>query len=699
MVDLKVVDEEVERIAQKYPDHSEIIRKAYDFILEKHADQKRKSGEPYVVHPVSVAKILSDMNMDWETVVAGFLHDTLEDTQTTFEEIKEAFGEGVAKIVEGVTKISKFKFKSYKDAQAENFRKLILATAEDIRVVIVKLADRLHNMRTLHFLSEEKRKRISEETLTVYAPIAHRLGMWEIKRELEDLAFKYLYPAEYERVKRFVSASLEDLERYLKTYVVPHVKEILKKNNIEGTVTYRPKHLYSIWQKTIRKNISLEEVYDLLGVRVIVKDVKDCYVVLGLIHSLFKPVPGRFKDYISLPKPNLYQSLHTTVVGPKGKLVEFQIRTYEMHERAEKGIASHWAYKEGLLKGDETFRWLREMVENLQGSKNPREVLENLKRDLFSEEVFVFTPKGDLVVLPAGSTPVDFAYHIHTEIGDHCVGAKVNGRIVPLSYRLKSGDQVEIITHPAKKPSPDWLKFVVTSKAKSRIKHYIRQIQKERWIAEGKKILEKLRESLSLTHEELLRKIRQKIRFKDEEELLLALGSGKLSPKSLLKIISKAEKRKKEPQKVQRGGKVQVGDLKDVMFKIAPCCNPVPGDSVFGVVSRGKGVIIHEETCPNLKYILEREPERVFRVEFKPEGKFKTKIRVAARDRIGVLADITRRIAEEGSNIWESSTKITKDGIAIMDFCIDVKDKDHLTRIMESIKNVEGIELCKRLYG
>ncbi len=696
------LSEILEELERRYPEDQEHIRRAFEFISEKHRDQLRKSGEPYIVHPVSVAKILADLNMDSTTVIAGLLHDVLEDTEATYEEIQELFGQEVADIVEGVTKIGKIKFKNLKEAQAENFRKLILATAKDIRVVIVKLADRLHNMRTLGHLRRDKRIRIAEETLSVYAPLAHRLGIWEIKRCLEDLAFKHLYPREYEKVRRFVSQSLEDLETYLKKFVIPKVREEIKKAGIEAEITYRPKHLYSVWQKTIRKNIKLEEVHDLLGVRIIVNTVQECYMVLGIVHSLFTPVPGKFKDYISLPKPNLYQSLHTTVIAPKGRMVEFQIRTWDMHERAEKGIAAHWAYKEGKerAQGEEIFSWLRNLVENIQGSRNPSEVLDNLKRELFSEEVFVFTPKGDLVVLPAGATPIDFAYHIHTEVGNHCAGAKVNGRIVPLSYRLQSGDQVEIITSPSKRPSPDWLSLVVTSKARNRIKHYLRQIERERFLSEGKRIFDKIRESAGLSPEELMEKLKKKISFKNEEELYVALGSGKLTFAKVLDLISPKKKRKTGDRITSSGkGVASVEGLGGIMYEIGSCCNPVPGDEIYGVITRGKGIVLHEKGCKNLAYMMENFPEKVLKAKLKPEGKFKTRIRVKVRDRIGILADITRSIAERGSNIRESVSKTLGDGSAVMDFTIDVSDRKHLVEVIKAIKAVDGVESCGRLYS
>ncbi len=691
----------LEDIEKRYPGEEERIQRAFEFISEKHRDQKRLSGEPYVIHPLSVARILADLNMDATTVVGGLLHDVLEDTETTYGELEALFGKDVADIVEGVTKIGKIRFRNLREAQAENFRKLILATAKDIRVVIVKLADRLHNMRTLGHLRREKRIRIAEETLEVYAPIAHRLGIWEIKRSLEDLSFKYLYPKEYEKVRSFVNQSLGDLEDYLRKFVIPRVKEELQRAGISAEISYRPKHLYSIWQKTIRKNIDLEEVHDLLGVRIVVESVQECYVVLGIIHSVFKPVPGKFKDYISLPKSNLYQSLHTTVVAHKGRMVEFQIRTREMHLRAEKGIAAHWAYKEGKgsADGEEIFAWLRNLVENIQGSRNPSEVLDSLKRELFSEEVFVFTPHGDLLVLPRGATPVDFAYYIHTEIGNHCAGAKVNGRLVPLNYRLRSGDQVEIITSPHKRPSPDWLKFVVTSKAKTRIKQYLKQIEKERFLSDGRRIFERIRENLGLPQEELLEKLRARLKFRSEEELILALGSGRLSPSKLIALLSTKKRSRSEKLKSEGGGEVSIDGLSGIMFELGRCCNPVPGDEIYGVVTRGKGMILHESNCLNLRYIMENFPEKVLRAKWKPQGRFKTRIRVTARDRIGILSEIARSIAEGGSNIWESVTKTTGDGVAVMDFTIDVSGREHLDDLIRTIESVEGVERCSRLYS
>lgn len=688
----------IEEIINRYPQDKKKIMKAYRYIKTKHEGQKRASGEDYIVHPIEVAKILSELNMDSASVISALLHDVLEDTDASYEEIEREFGKDIADIVDGVTKIGKIRFRRVEEAQAENFRKLMLAMSRDIRVIVVKLADRLHNMRTLKYLRKDKRVRIARETLEIYAPIAHRLGMWSLKTELEDIAFMYLYPKEYDRVKGFISSSREQLREYLQKFVIPVVKEALDKNRIQAVIQYRSKHLYSVWQKTIRKNIRLEDVHDILGVRIIVNTVHECYSVLGLIHSIFKPVPGKFKDYISLPKPNLYQSLHTTVVAPKGKMVEFQIRTQDMHNRAEIGVAAHWAYKEGVSSRDgEIFTWLRDLVDSIQGSGNPSDLMDNLKRELFSEEVFVFTPKGDLIVLPRGATPVDFAYYIHTEVGNHCTGAKVNGRIVPLNYKLKNGEQVEIITSPNREPNPAWLDFVVTSKAKNRIKHYIKQLEREAFINKGRKLLEKLRNRMGLEHEELLKALRKKVKFKEEEELFIALGSGKVSTEKLVDLIGK-KKDKHVKQQEEGVGVVSIDGLEGVKYRVASCCMPVPGDEVFGVVVSGEGLVVHEKNCKNLKYLLSKFPEKVFKVEWRAEGKFKTRIKVVVRDRLGILSDITSHIAKNNSNIWKSTSVSLNNGTAVMEFTVDVKGSEHLKNLMDSLRSVEGVESCLRLY-
>jgi guanosine-3',5'-bis(diphosphate) 3'-pyrophosphohydrolase len=557
-------------------DREDVLR-AIEFLEERHAGQKRASGEPYAVHPIETAIIVASMGLKKEAIISALLHDVLEDTNTTYEELKERFGETVANIVEGVTKIGKYKIKDVSSEKAENYRKLFLATAKDIRVLLVKLADRLHNMRTLEHLPKEKRIRIAKETLEIYVPLANRLGVWQIKTELEDLCFMHLYPKEYERVKEFVRERRTKLEEYLKRHFIPKLKEALKRANIQAEITYRPKHLFGIWQKTIRKGISLEDVHDILGVRVIVNTVEECYLVLGIIHNTFTPVPGKFDDYISLPKPNLYQSLHTAVIGPKGRVVEVQIRTWEMHERAEKGIAAHWAYKESFnLKDNSVYGWLKELVESLKGSKNAQEVLENIKLELFSEEVFVFTPKGDLLVLPKGATPVDFAYHIHTDIGNHCAGAKVNGRIVPLDYRLQNGDQVEIITNPNKKPNPEWLKFVVTSKAKSKIKAYLKELERERQIQEGRELLESLSKKLNIDRQELLEKIKKQEGIERDEDVYLLVGNKKLTKERIYQLLGVKKPEVKEKDQSPRV-RVRMEGIENVAYQLAKVLQPIAG--------------------------------------------------------------------------------------------------------------------------
>jgi GTP pyrophosphokinase/guanosine-3',5'-bis(diphosphate) 3'-pyrophosphohydrolase len=679
-------------------DERERVAKAINFIEEKHSNQVRASGEPYITHPIEVALTLAQMGLDINTVVAGLLHDVLEDTQTTYQELEEKFGKQVASIVQGVTKLGKLEFRDIQEQKAENYRKLILATARDLRVILVKLADRLHNMKTLGYLRKDKQLRIAKETLDIYVPIANRLGVWNIKTELEDLCFMYLYPSEYEKVKNFVGKSRKELEDYLKRSFIPKLKEALKLSGIDAHITYRPKHLYGIWQKTVRKGIRLEDVHDILGVRVILNTPQECYTVLGIIHSTFKPVPGKFDDYISLPKPNLYQSLHTTVVGPKGRMVEVQIRTWEMHERAEKGIAAHWAYKEGKsVKDNSVYSWLKSLVESIQGSKNPHELIENMKLELFSEEVFVFTPKGDLLVLPKGATPVDFAYYIHTDIGNHCAGAKVNGRIVSLNYKLQNGDMVEIITHPSKKPNPEWLKFIVTSKAKNKIKAYLKELEKDRYLQEGRQILEKLASRWELTKEVLLERLLQETRLKNEEEVLIAIGSGKLSRE---KIYSLFEQKEREKHKEEKGEDLLLIDgLGSVLHSVGTCCLPIPGEEVYGVITRGKGVVVHSKLCPNLRYMQRNLPDKVIPVIWNSStGKHPARLRVVVKDRLGVLADITSSISKTGANILEARTKSTSIGKAFMEFLIEVGNYSDFLRVIDAIRSVEGVELCERVF-
>ncbi|ADC89808.1 (p)ppGpp synthetase I, SpoT/RelA [Thermocrinis albus DSM 14484] len=676
----------------------EYVSQVVEYIQEKHAGQKRASGEPYVIHPLQVAIILAKLGLDRDTVVAGLLHDILEDTSTTYQELKERFGKRVADIVEGVTKLGKVQFKDVKTEKAENYRKLLLAMAKDIRVILVKLADRLHNMKTLGHLPREKQIRIAKETMEIYVPIANRLGIWSIKTELEDLCFMFLYPAEYERVKSFVKANREQLKDYLRKHFIPVLKTHLEHHGLQAEITYRPKHLYGIWQKTIRKGIRLEDVHDILGVRVIVNTVPECYLVLGILHNIFKPVPGKFDDYISLPKPNLYQSLHTTVIGPKGKMVEVQIRTWEMHERAEKGVAAHWAYKEGKTPHDQSvYAWLKSLVESIQGSTNPSDLLENIRLELFSEEVFVFTPKGDLLVLPKGSTPVDFAYHIHTDIGHHCAGAKVNGRIVSLDYKLQNGDVVEIITSPQKKPSPEWLKFVVTSRARNKIKAFLREQQKEATLAEGRQVLESLARKLNMGKDQLLALLKEKLKVSEEDTLLL-MGSGKLTRERILHLLG--YKKQEEKHSDARSSPVlSLEGLGKVMYQIAVCCSPLPGEEVYGVISKGKGLVVHSAQCPNLQYMALKAPERVMKLEWpSSEGKHPVRLRLSVKDRVGILAEVTSAMAKVGANITEARTRSLSTGNALMEFTVELRDYQHLLTLQKALMEVEGVEWVQRLF-
>ncbi|MCX8164179.1 MAG: bifunctional (p)ppGpp synthetase/guanosine-3',5'-bis(diphosphate) 3'-pyrophosphohydrolase [Aquificaceae bacterium] len=687
-----------ERLLKVVGEENKSIKKALEFIEKRHAGQYRKSGEPYVSHLIEVALSLAELGMDKNTIIAGLLHDVLEDTNTSYEELKELFGKEVAYIVEGVTKLGKIPFKDLQTQKAENYRKLILAFSKDLRVIFVKLADRLHNMKTLQCFSREKQIRIAKETFELYVPIANRLGLWKLKTELEDLCFMYLYPKEHEEVKSFVGRGRKDLEDYLKRVFIPRLKEELKRANIEAYVTYRQKHLFGIWQKTLRKGIRLEDVHDILGVRVIVNTVQECYLVLGLVHSVFKPVPGKFDDYISLPKPNLYQSLHTAVIGPKGRMVEVQIRTWEMHERAEKGIAAHWAYKERKNPQDNSvYSWLKSLVESIQGSKNPEELLENLKLELFSEEVFVFTPKGDLVVLPKGATPIDFAYHIHTEVGNHCAGAKVNGRIVPLSYKLQNGDMVEIITNPNKKPNPEWLNFVSTSRARSKIKAVLKELERERYTQLGRERLEQYAHRLGLNRETLIKKLMEETRAKTEEEILLLLGSGKLSKEKVYSLFRKSYKEKVQ-EKVE--DVLHIDGLGKVLHALAECCNPLPGEEVYGVVSRGRGLVIHSRECPNLGHILKISPEKVIRVLWdKSQGLHPVRIRLLVKDRMGILAEVSSAISKSGANITEAKTKSLPSGEATMDFTLQVENYRSFLKVKEALQSLEGVEAFQRLMA
>ncbi len=684
-----------------------LLKKAYIFSAKVHKGQLRLSGEPYLNHPLEVAWIIAKMKMDTESVAAGLLHDTLEDTYTTLDEIEKYFGSDIAFLVDGVTKIGRVNFKNRDEQQAENFRKMIVAMAKDIRVIIIKLADRLHNMRTLMYHSPEKRREIAKETLDIYAPFAHRLGIGWMRMELEDLSFRYLEPDIYYDIVRKIAKSKKEREAYIK-----EVSEIIAKKlseyGIKGRVEGRAKHIYSIYQKMLKQQIDYTQVYDLIAFRIIVGTKKECYETLGLIHSLWKPVPGRFKDYIALPKANMYQSLHTTVIGPYGERVEIQIRTEKMHQIAEYGIASHWLYKEGEGSNKEdqiNFSWLRRILEWQQHLKNPKEFMRSMKIDLYPDEVYVFTPKGEVKELPKGATPVDFAYAIHSEIGDHCLGAKVNGKMVPLDYRLRNGDVVEIVTGPSKGPNPDWLKFVVTPKARTKIRQKVKNELRERAISLGKEIIEKqLRKegtSFILNAAKIL-EVAKVHGINSYEDLFVKVGTGKISAKSIIKRALHGQEIKNEiieklplaRREISTEG-VLVKGVGDILIRMAKCCNPLPGDPIVGYITKGGGVVIHTADCPNVQKM---DPARIIEViwDSRSDSNYTVKVKVVCEDRKGLLASISSVIAGYGSNIKGATVETTKSGTAICIFEMEVANIKQLSNIFKGIENIKGVlEVCR----
>ncbi|MGQ9636706.1 MAG: RelA/SpoT family protein [Thermodesulfobacteriota bacterium] len=708
----------LERLLSYYPNANiDILRKAYVFSAKVHMGQVRLSGEPYLSHPLEVAGILTQLRLDGATVASGLLHDTVEDTLTTLEDILDHFGEEIAQLVDGVTKISKISMKSSEKDQAENFRKMILAMVRDIRVILIKLADRLHNMRTLRYQSPEKQKEIAQETLDIYAPLAHRLGIDWIKTELEDLAFKHLHPEIYEEIQNKIARKEKERSRY-----IDEVKRILMKklfeNHIEGEVTGRLKQIYSIYQKMKDQNIDLDQVYDITAFRVIVNTIKECYDVLGIIHSLWKPIPGKFKDYIGLPKENMYQSLHTAVIGPYGERIEIQIRTWDMHKIAEEGIAAHWKYKEGKPldeEDDKRFTWLRQLLEWQRDLKDDAEFIESVKVDLFPNEVYVFTPKGEVKVFPVGATPVDFAYSIHSDIGHHCVGAKVNGKLVPLKYEFKSGDTVEIIASPNQKPSKDWLKFVKTSRAKTKIRQWFKAEEREKSITLGKEILDKELRKFDLPLAKLMRsgellQVASEFSFQEVEDLIAAIGYGKLTVNQILGKILPPEKLEQKEEKEEgrlksllrkirrTGGRdaILIKGMDNIMVRYAKCCNPVPGDKVIGFITRGRGVTIHTADCQN---VMEDDPNRRVEVEWdaKKEYTYPVRIRIYSEDKKGLLAEITSSISANEANITNARVNTTEDQKAIGLFELQVNDLNHLNKVIRSLEKIKGVHRVERI--
>jgi guanosine-3',5'-bis(diphosphate) 3'-pyrophosphohydrolase len=711
------IDQLLDRLQDYQPDADlGMVRKAYEFSARAHEGQMRRSGEPYVKHPVAVAGVLTSLKTDITAVVAALLHDTLEDTVATADELQREFGKDVVQLVDGVTKIGKITFKSSEEKQAENFRKMVLSMADDIRVVIIKLADRLHNMRTLEHLSEKKRQEIAQETLEIYAPLANRIGIGWVKNELEDLCLKHLKPDVYETLRVCVAKRDEDRQQYIQE-VRALVESALKENGLVGAVYGRPKHLYGIYQKMKKQSISFEEVYDLTALRIITDTKMNCYALLGVIHSLWRPLPGRFKDYIAIPKSNLYQSLHTTVVGPKGEHVEFQIRTEEMHRVAEYGIAAHWKYKEqGRVhdKDSKAFGWLRQFIEWQQDLPDNRQFMDSVKLELFHDVVYVFTPKGTVKELPKGATPVDFAYAIHTEVGDHCVGAKVDGKIVPLKHELTSGDTIEILTSPNQTPHKDWLKFVRTSRAKTKIKHWIKAEEQKRSLEIGWRLLEtEIRRhgkapSQILKSDALLEMAKQE-GYATIDELAAAVGFGHRATAQLIGRLmaptSSSTPTQPQPaaasQVISTRGEepgVQVKGARDLLMQLSRCCNPVPGDKILGYITRGRGLTIHSVDCPNLE-ALDYDRERLVEVEWDTAtpSQHAVKIAVIAEDKTGVLANVSSAIAECKANISRAEIITREDRKAELDFVVEIADTAHLNRVLKTIERIGGVITARRV--
>ena len=704
--------------ANRPGDDLELVRKAYEYSQKNHAGQLRASGEPYLVHPLGVAQVLAEMKMDAVAIAAGLLHDSVEDTSVTIVDIRQEFGEQVAHIVEGVTKISQIDFATREEQQAENLRKMMLAMVDDIRVVLIKLADRLHNMRTLEHLTPERQQKIAKETLEIYGPIAHRLGMGKIRGELEDLGFRYLDPLTYEQVRDAVDARRKKGEQFL-ARVEQTLRDKLKEAGITAEVESRIKRLFSIHKKLVRQKISVDQVYDLYAMRVITKSLQDCYGVLGIVHNVWRPVPGRIKDFIAMPRPNFYQSLHTSVITEDGTPFEVQIRTEEMHHMAEEGIAAHWKYKDGPVSAQDEQRlaWLRQVVEWQRDVSDPTEFLSTLKIDLYPEEVYTFTPKGKVVVLPRESTPIDFAYSIHTEVGHSCVGAKVNGRMVPLRHKLHSGDIVEIVTQPGRTPSRDWLGIVKSSRARNKIKHWLNIHQRERAIEIGRKLIEKearkYRVALKEIKDEELRKIASDYGLGQIDDLMAGIGYGKYSARQVLARLAPTsaapvtESDSSGIASVVRrvfGGDsgnnaIRVKGHGDLLVYRARCCNPIRGEDVVGYVTRGKGVAVHAVNCPNVVNLL-YEPERRIDVEWaRDEGtpsSYPVKLTVFCDDRFGMLKQITAVISDAKTNIRDMQVR-SSNGQANIDVILDIADLKHLENIINGVRKIPGVHDVQRL--
>jgi GTP pyrophosphokinase len=692
-----------------------LVERAYIYSARVHEGQVRLSGEPYLSHPLEVAGILADMNLDVVSIAAGLLHDVLEDTQATEEDIQTLFGKEVRHIVSGVTKLSKVRIHDSQAREAESMRKMLLAMADDLRVILIKLADRLHNMRTLQFHNNDsKRRKIARETLDIYAPLAARLGIYWIKKELEDRSFRYLMPEEYDHIRNLVQKDQAEREKYIQT-VKEYILKKLEMANLKGEVFGRSKNYYSIYHKMASQNLAFEDVYDIIAFRIIVDTIPHCYETLGLIHSLWKPIDIKFKDYISRPKPNMYQSLHTTVFGPVGERMEVQIRTWEMDKVAKSGIAAHWSYKEGKQvdeRASRVYSWIQDLIENQENFRDPGEFLENVRIDLFPDEVYVFTPRGEIRTLPKGATPIDFAYMIHTEVGNQCVGAKVNDRMVPLQYELQTGDVVEINTSKNAHPSKDWLKFVKTVKARSRIRQWIKTQEKDRSLSLGREMCEKAFRKYRLNFNAVVKSDEmnaavEHFGFKTVDDLIASVGYGKITPLQVVRrLTAKEEEEEKDGsifnkligrvrKKKPKGGVIVKG-VDDILIRFGKCCQPVPGDSIVGYITRGYGVTIHRTNCVNA---LKMNPERQIEVEWSNQfaDTYPVKIRIRSHDRVGLLADVVGNITKNDANILSATTETMENKMVHSVFTIDVSDTDHLNRILSSIKKIKQVLEVKRI--
>ena len=718
------IDNIINKMKENNPkSNSELIRKAYQYAKDNHKEQKRLSGEEYIIHPLSVAYILADLELDDSTIAAALLHDVVEDTEITHEDIIDEFGEEIAEMVEGVTKLGKIQYSTIEEQQVENYRKMFLAMGKDIRVILIKLADRLHNMRTLKHLKRDRQIANAKETMDLYAPLANRLGIYSLKWELEDLGFRYLHPEEYRELVEGIEKKREERLEFINK-ITDEIKKKLKEENIEAEIKGRAKHLYSIDRKMKRDNITLDQVYDLFALRIIVNSVKDCYAALGVVHDLYTPMPGRFKDYISVPKPNMYQSIHTTLLGPNGTPFEVQVRTWDMHQIAEFGIAAHWAYKEANNKTgkksnvavtEDKLAWLRETLEWQKDTEDPDEFLKTLKTELFEDEVYVFTPRGEIKNLPRDATPIDFAYSIHAEVGHKMVGCKINSKMMPIVTKLKSGDIVEVITSDTPKgPSRDWLKFVKSSSAKTKIQQWFKKAEREDNIIRGKEVLDKEIKRIGMSHSDLFKTewiniVLERFRYPNTDDMFAAIGFGAISPgKIITRLLEEYKKehqeeiieeklqeltnRKTTVKKAPKSGVIVKG-IDNCLVKFSRCCNPVPGDEIIGYITKGRGVSIHRTDCVNIEELLQDE-NRIIDVAWyaeETEGAYNVDIEVLSNDRTGLLSDIVKEITSQKINIMGVNTKTNRERIATIDITVEVENVDQLSKVIKAIRKVDSV--------